>query len=253
MARRLVVGGNWKCNGTTASVNALIDGLNKIDTRGVDVFCAPVSVHIPRVSANLGPGMKVAAQNISPYPKGAFTGEVTPEQLLDIGVGISIVGHSERRKIFLETDELIGQKVKRAQDAGLNTVFCLGETREERKEERVNQVLLTSLKQLVSNVKDWDKVIVAYEPVWAIGTGDVCSPKIAQEVCSFIRGYLGETVDKKIADTTRIIYGGSVKPKNADELIAQPDVDGFLVGGASLKPEMFGDIIKAVQKKTNKS
>jgi len=250
MVRRQIVGGNWKCNGTLQSIDELVEGLNQIDCTGVDVFCAPVSVHVPRVLTKLQTGIVVCSQNISPFPKGAYTGEVTPEQLLDLGVPMTIVGHSERRKIFLETDEVIGMKVARAQASGLPAVFCLGETDLERKEGRVNEVLLASLKHLTANVKDWSQIVIAYEPVWAIGTGNVCSPAIAQEVCSFIRKYLKDTVDKTTAENTRVIYGGSVKPKNAEELIAQPDVDGFLVGGASLKPAMFGDIIKAVKQST---
>jgi len=250
MVRRLIVGGNWKCNGTVASVAELVEGLNQIDCAGIDVFCAPVSIHLPRVLTTLQTGMDVCSQNISAFPKGAYTGEVTPEQLLDMGVPMSIVGHSERRKIFLETNEMIGKKVARAQEVGFPVVFCLGETDLERKEGRVEEVLLASLKHLAANVNDWSDIVIAYEPVWAIGTGNVCSPDIAQEVCSFIRRWLKDTVDEKTSETTRVIYGGSVKPKNAKELIAQPDVDGFLVGGASLKPKMFGDIIKAVKLST---
>jgi len=253
MVRRQVVGGNWKCNGMTNSIDQLVEGLNQINGTGIDVFCAPVSIHLPRVLSSLQSGMVVSAQNISAFPTGAYTGEVTPEQLLDMGVQMTIVGHSERRKIFQESDEVIGKKVARAQEVGLPIVFCLGETDVERKEGRVNHVLLTSLKHLTANVRDWSKVIIAYEPVWAIGTGNVCSPNIAQEVCSFIRSYLKNEVNEKTSRTTRVIYGGSVKPKNAGDLIAQPDVDGFLVGGASLKPMMFRDIIKAVQVSTTKA
>jgi len=253
MVRRQIVGGNWKCNGTLKSIDDLVEGLNQIDCTGVDVFCAPVSIHLPRVLTKLQTGMVACSQNISPFPKGAYTGEVTPEQLLDLGVRMTIVGHSERRKIFLETDEIIGMKVARSQEIGCPVVFCLGETELERKEGRVNEVLLASLKQLTANVKDWSQVVIAYEPVWAIGTGNVCSPAIAQEVCSFIRNYLKDTVNATTAENTRVIYGGSVKPKNAGELIAQPDVDGFLVGGASLKPAMFGDIIKAVKLSTSRA
>jgi len=247
MVRRPIVGGNWKCNGTTKSINELVEGLNQINCTGIDVFCAPISIHLPRVLTMLQTGMVVSSQNISAFPTGAYTGEVTPEQLLDLGVQMTIVGHSERRKIFLESDEIIGKKVARAQEVGLPVVFCLGETDLERKEGRVNHVLLNSLKHLTANVMDWSKVVIAYEPVWAIGTGNVCSPSIAQEVCSFIRSYLKDAVNEITAQSTRVIYGGSVKPKNAGELIAQPDVDGFLVGGASLKPLMFRDIIKAVK------
>jgi len=250
MVRRQIVGGNWKCNGTLQSIDQLIEGLNQIECSGIDVFCAPVSIHLPRVLTKLQTGMAVCSQNISPFPKGAYTGEVTPEQLLDMGVPMTIVGHSERRKIFLETDEMISLKVARAQEVGLPVVFCLGETDLERKEGRVEEVLLASLKHLTAKVNDWSKIVIAYEPVWAIGTGNVCSPEIAQEVCSFIRRWLKDTVDQKTSENTRVIYGGSVKPKNAKELIAQPDVDGFLVGGASLKPMMFRDIIKAVRLST---
>jgi len=250
MVRRQIVGGNWKCNGTLKSVDELVEGLNQIDCTGIDVFCAPVSVHLPRVLTKLQTGIIVCSQNISPFPKGAYTGEVTPEMLSDLGVPMTIVGHSERRKIFLETDEVIGMKVARAQEVGFPTVFCLGETELERQEGRVKEVLLTSLKHLTANVKDWSRIVIAYEPVWAIGTGNVCSPAIAQEVCSFIRNHLKESVDETTSENTRVIYGGSVKPKNAGQLIAQPDVDGFLVGGASLKPAMFADIIKAVKLST---
>jgi len=253
MVRRLIVGGNWKCNGTLKSIDELVVGLNQIECSGIDVFCAPVSIHLPRVLTKLQTGMAVCSQNISAFPKGAYTGEVTPEQLLDMGVPMTIVGHSERRKIFFETDEMISLKVARAQEVGLPVVFCLGETDLERKEGRVEEVLLSSLKHLTAKVNDWNKIVIAYEPVWAIGTGNVCSPEIAQEVCSFIRRWLKDTVNQKTSESTRVIYGGSVKPKNARELIAQPDVDGFLVGGASLKPKMFRDIIEAVKLSTNQA
>merc|ERR1719411_2265662 len=197
--------------------------------------------------------MNVASQNVSAYDKGAYTGEVTGPQLLDLGVKTTIIGHSERRTYFGECDKVVGTKVSKAQAAGLTAIVCLGETDQQRKDGKVNDVLLASMKEIVANVTDWSSVIIAYEPVWAIGTGNVCSPKIAQEVCYFLRNYLKDAVNLNVANSTRIIYGGSVKPKNAADLISQPDVDGFLVGGASLKPDMFGDIIKHVQTTKKKS
>jgi len=248
MVRRFVVGGNWKCNGTMDSVLELVEGLNQIDANGIDVFVAPISIHLPKVLTRLQTGIKVSSQNISAFSKGAYTGEITPEQLLDAGVSMTLIGHSERRKLFFESDATIGMKISRAQKCGIDIVFCLGETDLERKRGQVNTVLLRSLKHLVANVHDWSKIVIAYEPVWAIGTGNVCSPDIAQEVCFFIRRYLRGAVGDPIANFTRIIYGGSVKPKNAAQLIVMPDVDGFLVGGASLKAKKFGEIINAVQR-----
>lgn len=220
--------------------------MNKVNTAGVDVFCSPINIHLPTCLQSMKT-MKVAAQNLSAYGKGAYTGEVTGAQLTDLGVGITLIGHSERRTYFGEIDKTVGTKVANAQAEDLLAVVCLGETDKQRKDGKVNDVLLASMKEIVANVKDWSKVILAYEPVWAIGTGNVCSPEIAQEVCSYLRAYLKETAGANVANNTRIIYGGSVKPKSAAALIAKADVDGFLVGGASLKPDMFGDIIKHVQ------
>jgi len=251
--RTLFVGGNWKCNGSVKSVTALCDGLSKVDTKGIQVLVSPISAHLPLVSSKLSSdAFIVAAQNVSATGPGAFTGEVSAEQLMDLGISTTLIGHSERRKYYGEADAVVTKKVQRALSQGLRAVCCLGETLEERKEGKVEEVCFASLKAIAAGVGDeesaWRHIVIAYEPVWAIGTGVACDAEKAQATHATLRKWFGDNVSGDVSKSIRIIYGGSVKPTNCEALIAQPDIDGFLVGGASLKADSYGAIVEAVQK-----
>lgn len=245
--RRAFIAGNWKCNGTRESVQALVAGLNEgANTFGdIDAAVAPISLHLGAVKATLAAPFHVAAQNCSLTGTGAFTGEISATQLKDFGIEWTILGHSERRAMFGEDNELVGKKVATAQKAGLSVIACIGEQLEDRKSGRTMDVVTAQLKPIAENVADWDKMVLAYEPVWAIGTGEVATPQQAQEVHLGIRSWLRANVSDKVADSIRIQYGGSVKPKNCDALWSKPDIDGFLVGGAALKPADFLCILGA--------
>lgn len=189
----------------------------------------------------------MAAQNVYDKPNGAYTGEISVEQLKDSNVTWTILGHSERRTILGESDEMVASKTKFATDGGLSVIWCCGESLEEREAGKTVAVVTKQLDALKAKIgSDWSKIVVAYEPIWAIGTGKVATTEQAQEVHAAIRQWLKEKVDAKAADETRILYGGSVSEKNCKELSKQADIDGFLVGGASLKPA-FVDIINATQ------
>ena len=186
----------------------------------------------------------VAAQNISEFPNGAYTGEVSAEMLKDFGIKWTIIGHSERRTYFHESDEVVAKKVTLALEQELSVILCIGERLEEREAEQTNEVIAKQLAGAKDAISDWKKIVVAYEPVWAIGTGKVATPEQAQEAHAFIRDWIKTNVSEEVANATRLIYGGSVNEKNCTSLIEQADVDGFLVGGASIKPA-FGDIVEA--------
>ncbi|TMW60745.1 hypothetical protein Poli38472_000787 [Pythium oligandrum] len=246
--RKYVIGGNWKCNGTKQSVRELIDVLNKveIDTEQVEVIVAPPALHLELTQQLVQKNIAVSAQNVSATGLGAYTGEIAAEQIIDFGLKWVITGHSERRAYYGETDEVVAKKTKRALDLGLNVIFCIGETLDERNADQTLEVLKRQTQALASiiDAKAWDHVVIAYEPVWAIGTGVVASPAQAQEAHKDLRVWIAENVSVDVAQKVRIIYGGSVNGKNCAELIALHDVDGFLVGGASLKPE-FTTIIQS--------
>ncbi|DAZ99778.1 TPA: hypothetical protein N0F65_001287, partial [Lagenidium giganteum] len=246
--RKYVIGGNWKCNGTKKSVEELIAILNKteIDTEQAEVIVAPPAIHLELTQRLIQKNISVSAQNVSLTGLGAYTGEIAAEQLVDFGLKWTITGHSERRAYYGETDEIVAKKTKRALEHGLNVIFCIGETLEERQADKTLDVLKRQTQALASIIseKDWDKIVIAYEPVWAIGTGVVASPAQAQEAHKNLRSWISNNVSGAVAEKVRIIYGGSVKGDNCAELIALHDVDGFLVGGASLKPE-FDTIIKS--------
>lgn len=210
----------------------------------IEVIIAPVSIHIAMAKVMVQDNVKVCAQNISVNGPGAFTGEIAAEQLVDFGIEWTILGHSERRSLFHEDSATVAKKVGLALDAGLHVILCIGETLDQREADKTNDVLKEQLDAAKDSIKDWSRVVIAYEPVWAIGTGKVASPEQAQETQSYVRSWITENVSAETSRATRIIYGGSVTEKNCSELIAQPDVDGFLVGGASLKPA-FHDIVKA--------
>ena len=249
-SRKFVIGGNWKSNGNLASNTALVnDVLNKaeIDESRLEVVVAPIAIHIATVKSALNPSIKVACQNISATDCGAFTGEITAMQLKDFEIEWCIIGHSERRSLYGETDKVVAEKVTKAQANGLNAMVCVGEMLEQRENGTTNDVCKAQLDAFKDSVTDWSKIVIAYEPVWAIGTGKTATPEIAEETCGYIRQWVGENVSPEVALQIRIQYGGSVSAKNAADLIAKPNIDGFLVGGASLKPD-FLTIIEAASK-----
>ncbi|KAG7335818.1 hypothetical protein KOW79_000511 [Hemibagrus wyckioides] len=243
--RKFFVGGNWKMNGDKKSLGELIDTLNSAKLNAdTDVVCGAPSIYLDFARSKLDSKIGVAAQNCYKVAKGAFTGEISPAMIKDCGVEWVILGHSERRHIFGESDELIGQKVAHALENGLGVIACIGEKLDEREAGITEKVVFAQTKAIADNVKDWSKVVIAYEPVWAIGTGKTASPQQAQEVHDKLRQWMSANISEAVANSVRIIYGGSVTGASCKELAAQKDVDGFLVGGASLKPE-FVDIINA--------
>lgn len=245
MARKAFVGGNWKCNGTKESVAALVDTLNQGGQTpdNCEVICAPTALHLDFVKNNLREDYQVCVQNIwSASGYGAYTGELTASMVKDFGVNWTLVGHSERRyKVAAETNELLLAKTKAALEAGIKVIFCIGEVLDERKAGETLNVCKDHLTLLVDNLsKDaWENIVVAYEPVWAIGTGETASPEQAEDVHLNLREWLSTKLGADIANSLRIIYGGSVKPANCDALFAKPNIDGFLVGGCSLKADFL--------------
>jgi len=247
--RRVFVAGNWKMNLSRDETRKLVEGLRDEvgDEDRLDLAVAPPFVYLAEaVAAADGSNITVAAQNVYFEEKGAYTGEISPGMLLDVGCTYGIVGHSERRHVIGETDELIARKVKAALDAGLKVILCVGELLDEREAGSTNDVVRT---QVVKGLFDLPAeamadVVIAYEPVWAIGTGVTAEPEDANEVHAFIRALLAEKFGRRVADDMTIQYGGSVKADNAAELMAQTEVDGALVGGASLKVDSFVGIIR---------
>ncbi|KAG8380728.1 hypothetical protein BUALT_Bualt06G0046100 [Buddleja alternifolia] len=251
MGRKFFVGGNWKCNGTTEEVKKIVSMLNAAEVPSqdvVEVVVSPPFVFLPVVKASLRPDFHVAAQNCWVKKGGAYTGEISAEMLVNLDVPWVILGHSERRALLGESNEFVGDKVAYALAKGLKVIACIGETLEQREAGTTVAVVAAQTKAIAERVSDWTNVVLAYEPVWAIGTGKVATPAQAQEVHFELRKWLQANVSPQVAESTRIIYGGSVNGGNCKELGGQTDVDGFLVGGASLKPE-FIDIIKAAEVK----
>ena len=221
------------------------------DITDVDVVIVPPFTAIARVTEALAnaQNIKVGAQNMYWEKNGAFTGEISAAMLRDLFVHYVVLGHSERRKLFGETDEIVNRKVRAALEAKLRPIVCIGETLEQRDQGNVEKVLSTQLRGSLAGLqpKELQDTVIAYEPVWAIGTGQNATPEQAQEAHAFIRRTLVEMADKPTADRIRIQYGGSVKPENARELMSQPDIDGALVGGASLEARSFAQIVKAAR------
>ncbi|KAI3652856.1 hypothetical protein MP228_002281 [Amoeboaphelidium protococcarum] len=246
MTRKFFVGGNWKLNGSTSECDKLVQQLNdaQFDQSKVEVVVAPPSIYLSHVQSKVNSNILVSSQNCYLENKGAFTGEISPAMLKDIGVQWTILGHSERRTLFKEDDELICKKVAFALSQGLKVIFCIGETLEERESNKTLQVIERQLNALKKQVpSDLSNIVIAYEPVWAIGTGKVATAQQAQEAHESIRKWVEKSgYGGQVADSVRVIYGGSVNAKNCAELAQERDIDGFLVGGASLKPE-FSDII----------
>ena len=219
----------------------------EFDGKKLEICVAPVYIHLATAKAYLNPNIIISAQNTSQFIDGAYTGEISAKQLKDFGITWTIIGHSERRNYYKESDEVVGTKVKLAQEEGLNIILCIGEKLDEREANKTWEVCEKQLNACKDKVKNWAQIVLAYEPVWAIGTGKNATPEQAQEVHELIRKWLTTSVSDEVAKKTRIIYGGSVTEKNCTNLIEQEDIDGFLVGGASLKPA-FRDIVESCNK-----
>lgn len=231
-----------------ALINELKDGISS-DLSDTEVMVAPTSVNLfPSVSAADGTSIEVIAQNMHEADNGAFTGEISGSMLKSIGVNTVILGHSERRAIYGETDELLAQKVDAALNNHIRIIFCVGETLEVRKQDQHFIEVANQIRKSLFHLSaaDWENIVIAYEPVWAIGTGETASPDQAQEMHDFIRKIINKKYTSEISDNLSILYGGSVKPNNAKEIFAKEDVDGGLIGGASLKAEDFLAIINSI-------
>ncbi|KAI0430458.1 triose-phosphate isomerase-like protein [Xylaria sp. FL1042] len=245
MARKFFVGGNFKMNGTISSINEIVDNLNKAQLDpNTETVIAPPALYLLLVREKVKKEIGVAAQNVFDKPNGAFTGEISVQHLKDSGIDWTILGHSERRTLLGETDEVVASKTKYATENGISVIWCCGESLEQREAGQTLEVIAKQLAALQSKISDWSKVVIAYEPIWAIGTGKVATTQQAQEVHASIRAWLAKNVSQSVADETRILYGGSVSEKNCKDLSKEQDIDGFLVGGASLKPA-FVDIINS--------
>ncbi len=246
MSRRKIVAGNWKMNQTPSEAVTLINTLKPlVENDEVDVvFCVPAIDIIPAVEAVKGTKIAIGAENLYFEDKGAYTGEISADMLLDAGVKYVIIGHSERREYFAETDETVNKKVLKAIEKGLTPIVCCGETLTQREQGITIDWIRQQMKIAFLNVSASDAAncVIAYEPIWAIGTGKTATSDQAEEVCKAIRDLMAEIYDDATAQKIRIQYGGSVNGGNAAELFAKPDIDGGLVGGASLKEE-FGKIV----------
>lgn len=257
MSKKIVkglIGGNWKANGTVAQVKKMVDFLNAVGefSPNSEVVIAGPAIHLSAMKSTFRSDIATCAEDISfKRGYGAFTGELTAEMLADAGINWTLTGHSERRVGFGipgETNHVVGVKTKNAIDNNLSAIACIGEMLADRQNGSTMAVCSAQLEAIAAALKegDWKKIVIAYEPVWAIGTGVTATPQQAQETHLQIRNWLHKNVSKEVADSTRIIYGGSATASNCKELYAQPDINGFLVGGASLKPE-FVDIINCTK------
>ena len=252
--RRLLVAGNWKMNKTNREavsfVSELVDKV-KMFKRCEIAVCPPFTALSEVVEITNGSNIEVGAQNVYPADSGAFTGEVSPLMLKDIGVDYVIIGHSERRKYFKETDEFVNQKVHSVVEKGLKVILCIGETLEERQANKtfdvVKRELVGGLKGITAS--QLENIVIAYEPIWAIGTGITATPEQAEEVISFIRSEITKLYDTEVAQNFRILYGGSIKPDNFEAIVAEEDIDGGLVGGASLKVDSFARLVEIAEER----
>lgn len=254
VARRIpIFAANWKMNKAVADiapyVKGLVDQLNHAPAKlgtGFKVVIAPPATHLAALAQMTGgSAVESSAQNCGTAKSGAFTGEISPAVLKELGVKWAVVGHSERRHLYHENDALVFSRMKAALEEGLSVIFCVGEKIEERRANQTFTVVerqLSVLKQL--NAQLLPQIVIAYEPVWAIGTGENASPGQAQEVHSHIRNWTNQNLTQAFAQNVRVLYGGSVKPENAKDIMAEPDIDGFLVGGASLDATSFASVIK---------
>jgi triosephosphate isomerase len=249
--RTKIVAGNWKMNknseGTEDLLNDLIDKLP--NDKEVEIIVAPTFINLASAVDHLEfTNIQVAAQNMNQFDSGAYTGEVSADMLKSVGVATVILGHSERRAIFHETDAIIADKVTNALKHEMRVIFCFGEELKDRQNEQHFTVVENQLRDGLFHIANasWEHIVLAYEPVWAIGTGETASPEQAQEMHAFIRETIRHTFGSEIADQVSILYGGSVKPDNAQEIFGKPDVDGGLIGGAALKADDFAAIVNAI-------
>ena len=251
--RKNIVAGNWKMNNDTKETKLLLKeirkGVKKAALKNTKVIVAPSFVNLNTAVKVLGNSkIKVAAQNMNAAKNGAFTGEISADMLKSAGVKIVILGHSERRAYFGETDAVLKEKVDSALEQKMKLIFCFGEELNDRKENKHFELVESQIKNALFHLPEtsWKKIVLAYEPVWAIGTGETASPEQAQEMHAFIRKTVADKYTAEIADNVSILYGGSVKPANAKEIFSKPDVDGGLIGGAALKAADFLAIIAAI-------
>lgn len=251
--RKNIIAGNWKMNNTAKETKNLIKGLKKsvkeLLLENTRVIVAPTFVNLAAaVKKTKNSKIEVVAQNMHQAKSGAFTGEISADMLLDIGVQTVILGHSERRAIFGETDALLAEKVNAALANNLEVIFCFGELLEDRKSDNHFKVVESQIKNALFHLEAsaWKNIVLAYEPVWAIGTGETASPAQAQEMHAFIRNLVKSQYNAAVAENVSILYGGSVKPANATEIFSNPDVDGGLIGGAALNVADFTAIISAI-------
>ena len=250
--RQAVIAGNWKMNKTRPEAKKLIEELKPLAAKascGV-VICVPFTNLETAVELTKGSNIKVGAENCHFEKSGAFTGEISADMLKEVGVEYVIIGHSERRQYFGETDVTVNKRTKAGLEAGLKVILCVGELLTEREQGITEEIvgLQTKIALMDVTAEQLKNIIIAYEPVWAIGTGKTATSEQANEVCAFIRGTVAKLYNKAVADALTIQYGGSMNPKKADELLAQPDVDGGLIGGASLKAEDFNVLLQAASK-----
>ncbi len=251
--RKKIVAGNWKMNNAKAESKALVNDIKEsikgLELKNTRVIIAPTFVFLQRTAKKVKKSaIEVAAQNMHQAESGAYTGEISASMLKSIGVNLVILGHSERREYFGETDELLAQKVDAALKHELEIIFCFGEVLEDRKSGNHFKVVEKQIKKALFhlNSDDWKHIVLAYEPVWAIGTGETASADQAQEMHAFIRELVAERYLSDVAEEVSILYGGSVKPANAQEIFSKEDVDGGLIGGAALNADDFTAIIKAI-------
>ena len=250
--RKKVIAGNWKMHKSNSEAKELVEGLlnnTKEIVKTMIIVCPPfTALSLVSDLAN-GSSLQVGAQNMYWEQQGAFTGEISTEMIKSTGTTYVIIGHSERRQFFGETDETVNKKLKAALESGLIPIVCIGESLDERESGVTNDVVGNQVEKALSGIsaEDMQNVILAYEPIWAIGTGKTATPDQAQDVHKFIRSILTKLYNNEIAEKIIIQYGGSVKPENATELLSQPDIDGALVGGACLKADSFSGIIKAAE------
>jgi len=247
--RRPLIAGNWKMNKNSAESIKLVSELREMvsDVSDVEIVVAPPFTALGSVEATIkDSNIFLSAQNTFWQEIGAFTGEISPSMLKDVGCQYTIIGHSERRQYFAETNETVNKRLQAALKASLTPIVCIGETLEEREAGKTLAVIEQQVREGLNGLssEEMEKVVIAYEPVWAIGTGKTATPDQAQEVHKFIRDQIAQIFGEGVAENIRVLYGGSVKPDNIDQLMAQKDIDGALVGGASLKAESFARIVK---------
>ncbi len=247
--RTPIIAGNWKMNKTASESRAFFSEFMKLikDVKDIEIIIAPPFTALSTANEAVKDTIiKISAQDIFWEEKGAFTGEISPIMIKDLGCSHCIIGHSERRQFFGETDEAVNKKINAALKLDITPIVCIGENLKEREANRTMKVIETQLHGGLIGLSeiDMDRIILAYEPVWAIGTGKTATPAQAQEVHKFIRAYIRKKAGDKIADGMRILYGGSVTPENINGLMAEEDIDGALVGGASLKPDSFAGIVR---------